>query len=306
MSQVKKILSLDGGGIKGVLATTILERVIQEFPDFLDDVDLFCGTSTGGLIALGLANHITVEKLSNIYLKEVQEVFQDNIWDDIKDLGNLRGAQYSTRGLARVLHRYLDNKTLGDLKEKVAIVSFDLYDENTESWKPKIWHNFPNEDVDFDEAAVNVGLYTAAAPTYFNTVNGMIDGGVVANNPSMIGLSQVLDKRNPEVPNLEDIKLLSIGTGFNPEGIEGDRLDWGLLQWSKHIVNLMLNGSSQVVDFQTRQILGDNYFRINSELPFDVKMDSISKISNLRELGNNLDLTNLFDWLKENWIDFKK
>ena len=81
------ILSLDGGGIRGLLTAIILERLNLTNPGWLDKVDLLAGTSTGGIIALGLANGLTPTQLRNLYQKKGEKIFDDSWLDDLKDIG---------------------------------------------------------------------------------------------------------------------------------------------------------------------------------------------------------------------------
>jgi hypothetical protein len=99
----------------------------------------------------------------------------------------------------------------------------------------------PSRDNDGAQLAYKVGLYTSVAPTYFPTVDGYIDGGVYASNPSMCALAQSQDPRVPGHPALEEVVLLYLGTGTSRVYIQGKRLDWGYAQW-KPLVNVMLDG----------------------------------------------------------------
>ncbi|HRE25738.1 MAG TPA: hypothetical protein PK954_03810, partial [Anaerolineales bacterium] len=119
--------------------------------------------------------------------------------------------------------------------------------------------NFPNEDTDARELAVDVALRTSAAPTYFPIVDGFVDGGVIANNPSMCALAQALDPKRGAGQALADVRILSLGTGQNQEFIETDDTDWGLAQWMPHLVGVMIDGAMDLANYQCRQILGEHY-----------------------------------------------
>src|SRR5512133_2972167 len=97
------VLSMDGGGIRGILTARVLERIEAALPGFLADVELFAGTSTGGLLALGLASGMTPTELRGMYQRFADFVFADSLIDQIKDLGNLIGAEYSVEPLKEVL-----------------------------------------------------------------------------------------------------------------------------------------------------------------------------------------------------------
>ena len=88
-----RIVSLDGGGIRGVLTAALLERLDIEQPGFLAQVDLYAGTSTGGILALALASGLTPTEARNLYERLGAKVFKDSFWDNLKDLGQVAGAQ---------------------------------------------------------------------------------------------------------------------------------------------------------------------------------------------------------------------
>ncbi|MCH5374468.1 MAG: patatin-like phospholipase family protein, partial [Planctomycetes bacterium] len=192
--------------------------------------------------------------------------------DNLLDLGQVAGADYDNKNLRSEVKKIWDKTLLKDLKKKVLIASFDLDNEDPDpekrAWKPKFFHNFPGNDSDGDLEVYLIALYSSAAPTYFPSVDGYVDGGVVANNPSMAALAQVLDSRAKikERPGLDDIVLLSVGTGQLPYFIKGTRLDWGFAQWAKPIISLMMDGSMGVADYQCQQLLGKHYHRISPAL----------------------------------------
>lgn len=306
-----RILSLDGGGIRGVLTTSILGRLNKEFPGFLQKADLLAGTSTGGLIALALAQDIDdLQTINELYSKEENDpkVFADTLLDDIRDLGQLLGAQYDNKNLEEELKNILGaTTTLAELHKKVLITAFDLKNEAgpDESWKPKLFHNFPGPDSDGNVLAYKVGLYTSAAPSYFPSVDGYIDGGVFANNPSMCALAQTQDPRSGMPANLSDILLLSIGTGKSKHLIEGSRNDWGYVQWMRPIITLILDGVEGIADYQCRMILREQYHRVQP--PFiesnPIQVDAIEQVPTLIKISDDFDLSTTIDWLGTYWMD---
>lgn len=250
-----RILSLDGGGVKGVITLELMRRIEAKHPNWLDRVDLLAGTSTGGLIGLGLANGMSVDEILELYLDNAADILEDSVFDDIKDVGRLRGAEYSLNNLVRVVRDTLGaDTTLGDLDRNVAITAFDLHDETVGHWKPKIFHNFPGQDAkDLDVPAWKVAVYTSVAPTYFPSYDGFIDGGVFATNPSLVGLAQALDSRNAEPATLSDVRLLSLGSGTVPHLVSEQQVDWGIIQWGTKLVSIMLEGVADVARFQCQQ-----------------------------------------------------
>jgi patatin-like phospholipase/acyl hydrolase len=301
-----RVLSIDGGGIKGLITTVILERLTGSpgLGSFLDKADLIAGTSTGGLIALGLAHGLSLAELRSLYIVDGPKIFDDSWLDDLLDLGKLRGADYPTG--KRVLGA---DTTLGDLDTHVLITAFDLDNEHPDprqrTWKPKLFHNQPGDGDDRDELASKVGLYTAAAPTYFPAVDGYIDGGVYATNPSMCALAQTQDRRyNASPPGFDEIVLLSLGTGTNLHSIRKKNLDWGYAQWLKPLTTLMLDGVAGIADFQCAQILRDRYHRQAPVFPPDlsIPMDGVKKIPEMIAFAEGVDLSETVEWLATVWM----
>jgi hypothetical protein len=154
---------------------------------------------------------------------------------------------------------------------------------------------------------VEVALSTSAAPTFFPSHKNYIDGGVVANNPSMAALARALDTRTDgPPPELGEIYLLSLGTGINLSYIEGQNLDWGLAQWVKPLIGLLMDASMGIADFQCRRILKDGYRRVAPVFPSNVniKLDEWKRSQELIDFGNAAALVDPWDkgdiveWLK--------
>ena len=310
-----RVLSIDGGGIRGLITTVMMQRLAATpaLKDFLDKVDLIAGTSTGGLLALGIARGLPLDEIRDLYLNDGKEIFDDSWFDDLLDLGKLRGADYKTKNMRRVFKRVLGkDTTLGDLDKHVLITAFDLDnkdpDKEKRTWKPKLFHNFEGPGTDSLELAFKVGLYTAAAPTYFPSVDGYIDGGVYANNPSMCALAQTQDEKYFDPPaSISEVVLLSFGTGTSLYYIEGKRHDWGYAQWIKPLIDLMLDGISGIADYQCRQILRNRYHRLAPVFPSDISipMDGVDRMDDMLAFAGDDNLVNLqgtIDWMTAHWM----
>jgi patatin-like phospholipase/acyl hydrolase len=307
-----RILSIDGGGIRGIVTTVLMQRLEQTpgLEGFLDDVDLIAGTSTGGLLALGLGRGLDLAQIRDLYVDDGPKIFDDSWLDDLLDLGRLRGADYKIGPMRRVFKRVLgEDTTLGELRKRVLITAFDMDNEDADefkrTWKPKLFHNFPGAGNDRHELAYKVGMYTAAAPTYFPSVDGYIDGGVYANNPAMCALAQSQDPRYRPTPDLDEVVLLSLGTGTSLYFIRGKRLDWGYAQWIKPLISLMLDGISGIADYQCDQMLRERYHRLAPIFPPDVSipMDGVKKIPYMVQFAEDLDLRPTVRWLKRHWLE---
>jgi patatin-like phospholipase/acyl hydrolase len=310
-----RVLAIDGGGIRGIVTTVMMQRLAATpgIEGFLEKVDLIAGTSTGGLLALGIARGKCLDEIHDFYVVDGPEIFDDSWIDDLLDLGKLRGADYKTAPMRRVLKRVLgENTTLGQLDKNVLITAFDLDnehpDESKRTWKPKLFHNFKSTSGNKDdrrELAYKVGLYTAAAPTYFPSVDGYVDGGVFANNPSMCALAQTQDERYVSYPkNMNDVVLLSLGTGTSLYHIKRKNLDWGYAQWIKPLISLILDGISGIADYQCTQMLRDRYHRLAPVFPPNVSipMDAVKKIPDMISFAESLRLQETVDWITTHWM----
>jgi patatin-like phospholipase/acyl hydrolase len=306
-----RILSIDGGGIRGIVTTVLMERLntTPGLEGFLDSVDLIAGTSTGGLLALGIARGLQLDEIRDLYVDDGPDIFDDSWLDDLLDLGRLRGADYKIAPMRRVFKRVLgEETTLGQLRKRVLITAFDMDNEKPNelerTWKPKLFHNFPGAGNDRNQLAYKVGMYTAAAPTYFPSVDGYIDGGVYANNPSMCALAQTQDTRYRPTPPIDEVILLSLGTGTSLYYIRGKTLDWGYAQWIKPLISLMLDGISGIADYQCSQVLRDRYHRLAPVFPPDVSipMDAVDKIPYMIRFAEGLDLRSTARWMKRRWM----
>ncbi len=306
-----RILSFDGGGIRGLLTTTLLERLDVAVPGWFDRAHLLAGNSTGGIIALGLASGVSAADLSQLYYDNGPVIFNDSWLDNVRDIGRLTGAQYSNRGLRRLLTEYFGaTTTLGDLDKKVLIATFDLDNQHPDpskrTWKPKFFHNYAGVDSDASANAVDVAMYTSAAPTYFPSVDGFIDGAVVANNPCMAALAQTQDLRSEidERPRIDELVLLSFGTGAVSTYVSGSRLNWGIAQWTVPLVNIMIDGVAGVASYECLQILRDRFHRVQPIFPPNnpIGLDQWEKRDHLVAYGKAYNLDSTIEWLQRFWM----
>lgn len=306
-----RILTLDGGGLRGLITARLLQR-LNTHPDiigWLDSTDLYVGTSTGGILALGLANGKSPDEICDLYKNKGQKIFDDSIWDNIRDLGKTVGADYSSKNLKNELDSLFLSKKLEDINKKVAIPTFDLDNEETQStrtWKPKIFNNFIGPGSDGERLIADVALYTSSAPTYFPSADGYIDGGVYANNPSIVAIAQAISKKNDpsERASLDELVLISVGTGVSLKYIKGKALDWGYAQWVKPLINVLMDGVAGISDYQAQQLLDERYHRL--QIVFDpnetIEMDAVDKLNRMDQIAINYNIDETVKWIKESWL----
>jgi patatin-like phospholipase/acyl hydrolase len=300
------IVSLDGGGIRGVLTAALLERLETANPGWMQKIDMYAGTSTGGILALALASGLSPTQARLLYEELGNKVFARDFLHEITDLNKLIGADYSNHALKDVLTKQFGNLTLADLPKKVLVSSFDLDDQPADPLKPHMWkakffHNFPGPDSDGDQKVVDVALRTSAAPTYFPIYQGYVDGGVVANNPSMCAVAQAISPVGGY--NLRDINLLSVSTGLNPHFVLEQNAEWGVVQWIPHLISLILEGSVGLADYQCKQVLGSRYCRLNPFLPVEIALDRVDQVQLLKELAGGADISQAVAFVKKYYTE---
>jgi patatin-like phospholipase/acyl hydrolase len=291
------ILVLDGGGVRGLFTAQILSRLHTEFPELINQIDLICGVSTGSIIGLAIASGMSPKDIASFYKKCLPKIFKDSYWDDVVDLGNMIGADYDYNNLKKALKENLGTKTLGELNKKVLVLTFDLDNEAPEglrTWKPKFYNNY--QDSDLGELVIDTAVRSAAAPSYFPVYQGFIDGGLVTNTPCMAAIAQALDI-NTANQKLENIRLLSLGTGYSPTFISGKKLDWGVSQWAGFLVPIFIDAMMFSTKYQCEKLLGNHYHRLDAILSKKVDIDDLTKLDYLIEEANSLDLASTKEWL---------
>lgn len=302
-----RILSFDGGGLRGLLSLELLQRISQKTkdPDWYKKGQFYAGTSTGGLIALSIANGSDIEKIKAFYTEDGPKIFNRRTFYYLTSFLRSLHIGYKRDPLLENLRKMFGTKRLTELEKKVLLVSFDLNRKEEETgrfvWQPKVIHNFhPYAD---DLAIVDAGLSTSAAPTYLPSFGSFIDGGVCANNPAMCALAQVMNETGDagEV-DLSEVVLVSIGTGNQPAPISTRDLKWGILKWNTKLLKLLGDGGLKMVDYQCKRILDkDRYQRIDVNLVERIELDDVRKLDEIKEIAGSVPEAQIQAWA--NWID---
>ncbi len=246
--KVFKILSIDGGGIKGLYASTILEKFEEKYGCLTSDhFDLLCGTSTGGLIALALSLKVPAKTVSSFYLNKGPLIFSKNRFSLLKQIF-YRG-KYSEANLKKYLHEIFEDKVLGESHNLLCIPAFNLTDSNTCVFK--FDHIQGDYGRDNKVKYVDIALATSAAPTYFplceiaDSGKQYVDGGLWANNPSLVGLTEAISHFVGPKKDYGSIELLSIGSLDTIKGkpIYNNRYR-SAAQWRSDLINPFFVGQS--------------------------------------------------------------
>jgi patatin-like phospholipase/acyl hydrolase len=296
-----RILSIDAGGVRGVYTAVLLQRIAAQVPELFEETDFFVGSSTGAITSVGLASGLPAAEIVEIFRAYGQVVLGQSI---VQNLGQLVGAKYDILNLKRLLTPYFGAGMMLDLikrRGKLALVpAFDLDGRvgNVRTWKPKIFHNFPGGDADDGELIVDVVVRSNATPVFFASYQGYIDGTVVAVNPSMLAVAQALDPRSGSL-DLNDLRVLSLSSGYFPRYIGGQEHDWGLPRWSWPLVSLMSDGQMGVADFEVSRLLGpQRYFRLAPLLPEAVALDDGTRIPDLISYAEAVNINDTVAWIK--------
>lgn len=322
-----RILSLDGGGIRGILPGTILTYIEHQIKNRTGNpaatvgqyFDFVAGTSTGGILSLVYVcpdEHggykYSAEKALDLYLKQGDDIFDVSFAQKLKSMGGIRDEKYSAKEMEKALETYFGKTRLSQALKPCLISSYDI-----EKRQAKF---FTSSDAiekkgDFEFRAV--ARATSAAPTYFEPAKvesttkdifPLIDGGVFANNPALCAyaearttkFSEVLrDKEKPDYPTASQMIIVSIGTGTVKKTYPYEKFkDAGILAWIQPLIDIMMSGNSETVDYQLRQIYDTlkapnnlDYYRIQ---PFikkaDTAMDNASEV-NLKALHQDGELS---------------
>ncbi|MHA1469484.1 MAG: CBASS cGAMP-activated phospholipase [Candidatus Asgardarchaeia archaeon] len=288
---MKCVLSIDGGGIRGIIPALILAEIEKRTGKSVAKLfDFLAGTSTGGIIALGMSHNdgnggskYTAQDFAELYEKKGKEIFPRSLWKGFSSIGGLGNEKYSEKGLEKVLKEYFKNEPLGASLKNVLITSYDI--QNREPYFFKSWRDEWNTT----EMRL-VARATSAAPTYFEPASiqvgsgtrVLIDGGVFVNNPAVSAYAEC--KRL--FPDEKEIFVVSLGTGELTRSISySEAKDWGLVGWTVPLLSCMFDGASDVVDYQMKQILGDSFIRLQTSLVVaSDDMDNVTKgnIDNLK------------------------
>ncbi len=285
-----KILSIDGGGIRGLIPALVLAEIERRTGKRIAEMfDMIAGTSTGGILGLGLAipgdngkPKYSAQELVQLYRDKGSTIFSRSSWQKLRSVSGIRDEKFSQEGVESVLKHYFGNYSLSDTLVDVLITSYDLERRSPYFFKS----SKAKEDEGRNFLLWEAARATSAAPTYFEplqlfarnneTYRALVDGGVFANNPSMCAFAEASSYGH------SDLFVVSLGTGeTNRPFPYNEAKDWGLIQWIKPIIDIMMDGNSDTVSYQIEQVISANpksaYFRLqNALIPGSEAMDDAS------------------------------
>ncbi len=286
-----RVLALDGGGIRGLIPAQVLKEIEMHMGRRISEMfDLVAGTSTGGILALGVTKpdesggpQFTASDMCDLYLNEGATIFPHSIFQEVKTLHGLADARYPAGPIERILAQHFGDTMLSGALAEVVIPSYDLSAPGPYFFKREY---AVNETEDWDVRMGLVARATSAAPTYFDPAilpsaagrgaHALVDGGTFANNPAVSGYVDALRLKG-EIPR---VMVVSIGTGLPPQTVgsgpipieAGHAGDFGLVKWARPILEVVFDGVPKAVEYQMRAIKATNpealgYYRLQSDLP---------------------------------------
>jgi uncharacterized protein len=230
--------------------------------------DLIAGTSTGGILALGLVTPqadgrpaYSAADLVGLYEHEGAAIFGASLWLRIpvlRTLLELVGTKYPARNIEQVLGRFFGDVRLSQALVPVLVTGYEL--EKRDPWffrseraKTRPGYDFPMRDV---------ARATSAAPTYFpplgigvprpERTRALVDGGVFANNPAMCAYVEA----RTSYPDASDVLVVTLGTGQTARPIHYRQAKgWGIAGWARPLLSVVFDGESDVVDYQLEHLL---------------------------------------------------
>lgn len=309
-----RILSIDGGGVRGIFAAKLLSRLNASLQrdgiNLLDHVDLFAGTSTGALIALALASGKDISDITDAYSTHTKQIFSHRPLS----IGGWMQSKYSQDNLRSAIEKMVGIKELRALRYVVVpALELSTHRDNipvptnkvsAARWRPVLFHNLPGSKC-LDRNTLDVALMSSAAPTFFPSHQGHIDGGVFANNPALAAVSMAVDPRYGNQP-LCDVQVLSISTGRFLKAYKTN-VDWGKLRWARPLLEILLEASSVHAHDQCAAILGNRYHRLEHHLGANnIQLDDADRVQELLKLAGedalNPSIEEAVNFVKDNFI----
>lgn len=281
----KRILCIDGGGIKGIFPASFLATVEDGINGHVVDYfDLIAGVSTGGILALGLGLGIPAKDLLEFYEKQGPKIFSGNRLT--LPIRSLFKAKYDHKPLKRVIKDVFGKHKLGESKTRLVIPSTNIETGEVHVFKTAHHTRFK---MDYKIPMAEVALATSAAPSFFPIYSRSrevrhIDGGIWANNPIAVAAVEamaILDWTRP-------IEILSLSCTSSPLSIyPGKYVGLGEIYWCTRITDLFMTMQSQSALGMAQLLIGnENILRINPIVPNKkFKLDGIKRINSLVGIG---------------------
>ncbi len=286
MTNVARILCIDGGGIRGIIPGLILTYIEERTKKPISELfHMIAGTSTGGILSCALVAQVvngkprSCSEIAELYRKRGRDIFEKSFWKGFGSFGGMVDEKYDAENLEEVLMDYLGNSRLSDISQDLLITGYDIHKRKPyffKSWKARGEQLREDETKgDRDFLLRDVARATSAAPTYFEPaklekagqIMPIVDGGVFANNPAMCALASA----RKLYPKHNRFLILSLGTGETQRKIPYDEAkNWGLIGWARPLLYVIFDGVADAIHYQLNQEFSRrDYFRVQIDLSND-------------------------------------
>lgn len=290
-AEAYRVLALDGGGIRGLIPAHVLQELERRSGRPVSAMfDLIAGTSTGGILALGLTKpdeaggpEFSAADMCGLYLDDGQKIFPHSLFQEARSLHGLIDARYPSAPIEAILAERFGKTMLSAALREVVIPSYDMSRPGPFFFK----REYARSDSEhWDVPMALVARATSAAPTYFDPAilpaagaerdHALADGGTFANDPTLCGYADALRLDTERRP----VVVVSIGTGLPPQTVGSGPIpiepaaagDFGLAKWARPILDVVLDGVPKAVEYQMNVLAGASggqltYHRLQTSLP---------------------------------------
>jgi len=284
MAKTYKVLSIDGGGVRGIIPARWLFHLEQKLGKPLyKEFDMICGTSTGAILGGLIASGRPAKELIGLYTEHGDQIFESGARWFFKRIGRafrsgISAPKYSDKGLENALKKELGDLRLGELKANLVVPAYDVTNTKAVFFKShkKDHENYRLRDV--IKASSSAPIYF---PAHEMKVRGervsLVDGSIVVNNPALCGVAELVAMHIP----LECIEVFSLGTGdaVYPVSRRFAR-NAGAAQWALPLVAMLFDGNVESVSHIGRVLLPGRFHRANVRLP-----KALRALDNARNIG---------------------
>ena len=313
MRKTFRILSIDGGGVRGMLPAMVIAEIEKRLrlatgkaDCYISDYfDLIAGTSAGGMLACfylyhHIGNRFDATKAIELYEKHGKTIFQKRLF---RNVIRFFDALYPDKGIDTVLKDTFGDAKLSDAPCNSAIMAYHITDRKAVIFTA----DTARRETGRDFLLRDIARATSAAPTYFrvaqaismdNVPSYLIDGGIYANDPTICAIIEArktMFRNNGKAPKIKDMYIISLSTGNTAKSYRYEKAKrWGVISWAIPVIDMLQSSSAEVVSYQVNSLFEsenctDNYIRIVPDLyNASHRMDDASakNIAHLKEAGN--------------------
>jgi len=292
-----RVLSVDGGGIKGVVPATILQYLENKIKDITGDckikisdyIDFVSGTSTGSILGAGILipnekgkAKYSMEQIVNLYYQFGQKIFKKNFLRNLRTLWGIIGPKYSKNDIENIFLETFDHLKMCELLKPCLFTGYDI-----DQRRSNIYTNWDENQKYKNIFVKDVVRGSTCVPSFFPPayfrdnvyIHTIVDGGVFATNPSIVTYVEISKTKfnglEPKLYTPEDIILISLGTGISNEKNYPYKKSkkWGKLQWILPAMDIIMSSQAETVDYEMNKLFEsykskDNYYRLEPKLVF--------------------------------------